>query len=152
MGDKLRALLASVVVVVLGLFGVLTPGSPAQANTIHNCNDAWDHIYLQGVVCMFDGTNYGTYQWHVYNIRWLEDYCENLPGNMKNVISSMAINPTTTGTSTLYGYYIRFWPNDNCVGTPSPLYPAWQEYGDPDLRTTDWGNVSNVWNSLMVYR
>lgn len=134
------ALLASA-----GLFAA-SPIYPAQANTIYSCDDG-NSVGNWGRVCLYDGTYFGTYYWEQYDISYLWQDCDNLPG--ANWMSSMIINPTGPGADALNGHYVRVYPNDNCVGTPIQIY-AVSDSTYEDMRETPWGNRSNTANSIKV--
>jgi len=134
------------------LVASFTASSPAQANTIHGCADSASYSGY-GMVCVFDGTDYGTYWWTQFDMIWIAEQsngCYTLPSSQINRISSIVVNPTTYGETAMDSFTVKLWPNDGCVGTPVPWYWADVEYSDPDLRTTSWGNVSNVANSISV--
>lgn len=150
MRDKFKQLFATLSVFVAAMMASLLIATPARAQDLNGCNDANSATGL-GMLCLFDGTNYGKFHWAQRDLGILHGQCQQFANAEINVWSSIVINPTDFGKSALTGYVIRFWPNDNCVGTPTPTYNAFSEYSDPDLRTTTWGNVSNVWNSFKIY-
>lgn len=142
--NKLAAIAAGIIAV-----GVLA--SPANASTIFNCAD--------NQVCMFDGTNYGTYHWGRINFSSLladSDHCINLVdvtplgtdiGDLNNTVSSVIVNPDSSYQNT--AYVVSFWPNGNCVGTPVPWHQFTDGGGfDPDLTNGGYHVSANWSNSL----
>lgn len=145
----MRKTLATLATAALLSLGV---ASPAKANQIANCDDSvgWTG---KGVICLYDGTNFGTYHWTTFDLGYIQNQandCLQLSSDFINVISSFVINPTPAASGTLASYYVDFWPNNNCTGTPVPHYSAWQEHSNSDMRTSAWGNISNVLNSVSV--
>jgi len=133
------ALLASI-----GLFAA-SPVYPVQAAPIANCDD--------GRLCLYDGTNYGTYNWTQYDISWIATWpngCLNLPSGYNNNISSFILNPTENQkNTTMSSYYVRMHMNANCAGYPTPIGEM-TEWTEPNLTVTDWGNVSNAITSISI--
>lgn len=134
------------------------PGAPAQASEVYNCPE--------GDVCLFDGTNYGTYStWTntLTAINWSSSGgasgCVNLvniPGEiawgyMNNAASSLIVNPYPQQTSFVVGFHM----NLNCTGTPTlRVHTGLGLYLDPDLRNGapaagPYGGVSsNISNAI----
>jgi len=144
---KLATMLATILLILGGLF----MSSPAYASdTLYGCSDY--SVGGWGTVCVFDGTYFGKYYWQAYDIDYIlsePDNCLQLPSGDWNRFSSLVINTTDQAETQLFNYHIRFWPNNYCTGNPVPIYGMW-ENAEPDLRYTQWGNVSNVMNSISI--
>ena len=138
--NRLRMALAILAAVLVGAFAS-TP--PASATPRFNCYDSY--------ICFYDGTLFGTWSWTQYNITiQINNGCENIPSPWNNAISSFIYNPTDYQHTSLDGYYLRFYMNANCTGTPVPIYAGDTENEDGDLTTTNWGNVSNAITSFEI--
>lgn len=149
MRDRIMRALAAIIVAVAGAVAV---AAPAHANSIYGCTDNTGPSGL-GAVCIYDGTEFGTYWWQIFDlgsIAQYDDQCLQLNAQSINRDSSLVVNPSTLGGQALNGWTVKFWPNDNCTGTPVMWHWADTEFWDNDTRTTPWGNRSNTTNSISV--
>lgn len=124
---------------------------PLSGGTVFNCQNNW--------VCIFDGTNYGTFHWAHSDIDLLMGTCQNVAfmttlgtgGSMNNGTSSVIVNPDSkfSGSSA----NVTFWPNDGCAGTPRPYHVFGDGLGlDPDLTNGGFHIASNWSNTLTSIR
>lgn len=145
---SLKRITAVAAVTTLALIGIATP---ASASTVYGCPD--------GYICVYDGTNYGTWHWgrqSIENVRtWPSSAgtgCAPVDGwvdmggsgDFNNTVSSIVVNPSgTTGTR------VNFWMNANCTGTPIPYsYFSGGLDLDPDLSNGGFGVGSNWSNAV----
>lgn len=141
---KITAALAVAVFAVVG-FGA----APAQASTVYGCPDNY--------VCVYDGTNYGTWHWGRQSLANLEaDGCLSVDmwvdmggsGDFNNTVSSIIVNATGySGSSTFKK--IHFYMNAGCTGTPVPyVYLNDGLTLDADLSNGAFGVGTNWSNAL----
>lgn len=144
---------ATFVSLLLALGSVLAAPAPARAEgSAFGCNDS-PSVGGWGNVCFFDGTEFGQWYWQVVSIHNIFDepnHCMQWPSDWINRFSSLVVNPSATGKTSLPGWYVRVWPNNYCTGYPTPTFPMSTESAYNDLRYTQWGNVSNVANSVSL--
>lgn len=152
---KITAALAMAVLAVVS-FGA----APVSASTVYNCPD--------DQVCLFDGTNYGTYSWWHNSFTAINGSdepgaspagCVNLSddgtfawGYMNNAASSIIVNASSDYAQNTWK--VKFWMNGNCTGTPVPYVRVASGLSlDPNLTDGGFGssiNWSNAVTSISV--